>query len=307
MMPARRHARAFTLIELLVVIAIIAVLIGLLLPAVQKVRAAAARIQCANNLKQIGLAFQSYHDVMQHLPPQRSGLPGRWGSCYPHILPYIEQGNIRYDINCDFWHASNIPALQTQIKLLLCPSHPGPASFDLPVPGGPSTSSGAPPPSGPPVPNVYRADYGPCQVWAATFYSNHGVPLPPGDPSSGALVENDISRFTDITDGLSNTILLSEVAGGPAKYIGRSISSPTINLYASCWGDEDIVVLAGRQASSAGAVINYTNSNELYSFHMGGVNSLRVDGSVQFLAESTNPAVVAALITRAGGEVVSLP
>jgi prepilin-type N-terminal cleavage/methylation domain-containing protein/prepilin-type processing-associated H-X9-DG protein len=125
MLPSRPQRPAFTLIELLVVIAIIAILICLLVPAVQKVREAAARIQCANNLKQIGIAYHSYHDSMKYFPPAFSK-PSNWGWAV-WLLPFVEQDNLYKTLNPDGTVLGHNNLTDTQkLSVYLCPSDPTP-------------------------------------------------------------------------------------------------------------------------------------------------------------------------------------
>src|SRR5438034_2652183 len=137
-LPKTAPRRAFTLIELLVVIAIMAVLIGLLLPAVQKVREAANRIKCANNLKQLGLAAHHYHDVNQHLPPAIGYYPpaaGAFGPYFFHLLPYVEQDNLYRsalgsvpfpapDGPTAVYYPGNNQVYSKSVPIFLCPSDP---------------------------------------------------------------------------------------------------------------------------------------------------------------------------------------
>jgi prepilin-type N-terminal cleavage/methylation domain-containing protein/prepilin-type processing-associated H-X9-DG protein len=227
----------FTLIELLVVIAIIAILIGLLLPAVQMVREAAARLQCQNNLKQFGLALHNFHDVFGYLPPGLA-TEGNNQDCFhtgfTYLLPYIEQDNVfrlyRFDRQ---WYASvNYAAVGQQMPLFYCPSNRLGGVIDL----TPYREQwGAPMP-----PFVGASDYVLCKGANACLWTDtSGIPpqarglfnevqfgaFNPGGSGPWVPVPQQSVRFTGITDGLSNTMAIGEAAGGNPYYVVADVNN----------------------------------------------------------------------------------
>ncbi|MEW4455521.1 DUF1559 domain-containing protein [Bremerella sp. JC817] len=294
----------FTLVELLVVIAIIGVLIALLLPAVQQAREAARRMQCTNNLKQLGLAIHNYHDVMGCVPPI-GGAPTR--SAFVALLPYLEQSNLekQYNYNQPWHHADNLPLAATVPDALVCASAPN---------GGGQTVAG-----------TATSDY-------AYLYSPFNAADQYNAPGKSFFMWGDKINFRDVTDGLSHTICLFESAGRahwwvdgqqepggaatPQLYSGYSTNygeereawtsnvlgtyfAPVLVTPAASSGDEPTITLfAGSQ------VMNVTNLySGPYSFHPGGINILLGDGSVRFLPDTINLDTLWAMTSCAGGEV----
>src|SRR5262249_6226310 len=207
-----RRRNGFTLIELLVVIAIIAVLIGLLLPAVQKVREAANRMKCANNLKQAGLALHQFHDANGGFPPgevvgpfPRLGVMttvahGSW----TFLLPYLEQQALfdRYRKDLDFFYPGNQPAVNQHLKVLQCPSAEPERVHAFQI----VTQTGT----------AACIDYAPIREVDRTL-ADLGLIDQVGD-YRGAMPPNFMRRLTDITDGTSQTILVAEDAGRPETW-----------------------------------------------------------------------------------------
>jgi prepilin-type N-terminal cleavage/methylation domain-containing protein/prepilin-type processing-associated H-X9-DG protein len=300
----------FTLIELLVVIAIIAILIGILLPAVQKVREAAARMKCSNNLKQIGLALHNYHDANSCLPP--GNFKPNSFSCLSLVLPYAEQDNLFKQIDLTKSHTLNPVPKAMPVSIFNCPSDPQgnvPAGW-----GG----------------NNYAGNYGTGIVWQqdasganGVFYHVTGV--------KGC-------RFGDVTDGLSNTAGFSERLKGDwsnavvtprtdlinpksvapttpdqAMTMCRASNPNDISLqwysnFGSNWiqGNQDVMYGHASMPNDRLCAFpqNSTQTMPASSAHTGGVNVLLMDGSVRFVTNSISVPTWRAVGTRNGGEVI---
>jgi prepilin-type N-terminal cleavage/methylation domain-containing protein/prepilin-type processing-associated H-X9-DG protein len=293
-----RPRTAFTLIELLVVIAILSILMGLLLPAVQKVRDAAARAQCQNNLKQIGLACHAHHDTQQRLPPGYLATspypdpsPG-WGWA-AFLLPYIEQDNLARQIDFRL-PLQGQPAIGVLVKTYLCPADTPPAeAFTLTdATLTPLTAA---------APSSYAATVGDDSSECDALTGN------------GVFYRNSRTRLADITDGTSQTVMLGDRAwadtqgiwaGAPAGAVVRpGLSNPWRTTTASA----PVFVLVHNnwvniKTDADGGLDDFS------SYHAGGVNLLFADGSVHFVrsitADGPPRRAFWALGTRAGGEVV---
>ena len=318
---SRRPRSGFTLIELLVVIAIIAILIGLLLPAVQKVRAAAARMKCSNNLKQLALASHNYHDTLGTLPPgTRSWVgtnapgysgdwPGTWCNDFTwtfFIGPYIEQDNWfkKFDQTVSYSRPENDTPRRAKIVAFECPADSGMQQNEW---GSTNWARWR----GNYVANWGNTNYGQTAKAGVTF---GGSPLQP--LKSKTLV--------GVVDGTSNTLLFSESTviidttgwGGPLSDIGVACGGATFQTFYppnSTSGDEvarffptDAMSLNGRPLPVSvgnGELDQLNQSFAARSRHTGGVNASLCDGSVRFFSNSVDLAVWRAFGTATNGDI----
>ena len=318
----RRTRSAFTLIELLVVIAIIAILIGLLLPAVQKVREAAARSQCTNNIKQLGLSAHNYHDANGYLPASDAGIPpggtiSTGLSAFAYMLPQIEQENAYrlIDLTAKWDTANNANARAVTIKTFLCPSDPVNS-----VPAGWAGIN-------------YRTNSGNGLLNSQPLTSGPNSLLP---KPNGPFVPQLTTTFASITDGLSNTAGFSEHLKGD---FNQAISSPTDTFQPGTYPntpDESVAMCAatdvtnlalqGRSDVGAPWLQGYHSTTKYYhvsgpntrscmyppgriattatSAHTGGVLVGMMDGSVRFVPTSISLVSWRAMGSRDGGETV---
>jgi prepilin-type N-terminal cleavage/methylation domain-containing protein/prepilin-type processing-associated H-X9-DG protein len=321
--------RGFTLIELLVVIAIIAVLIGLLAPAVQKVREAASRLQCKNNLKQIGLALHGYHDSLKRFPPGYVSTVGPggpaddqgpgWGWA-AHLLPYLEQEPLhrQIDFTKDIKDPANAAVRMSVIKIFLCPSDPGNQTFTVNALNDPTPAYSTP---------VTDMNGQPVQVAHSNYVGIFGNPeitvdpgflLPDANRASnhrGMFYRNSRVRIADVTDGTSNTLFVGERSSNLAyatwtgAVTGGQVPPKKPDTYN--FGPEGAPILVLGHTGDASDVPPHTpNSSvnhvdDFWSGHIHGVNFLFVDGSVQSINDSISPSVWWALGTKSGDEAVS--
>jgi prepilin-type N-terminal cleavage/methylation domain-containing protein/prepilin-type processing-associated H-X9-DG protein len=333
----------FTLIELLVVIAIIAVLIGLLLPAVQKVREAANRMKCSNNLKQIGLAEHGYHDTYgkftcswDYEQPKAgvrtTGVSSNWSV---YLLPYLEQNALyqQYNFNLISYTAAGITnnpnptVVQAPLKVFQCPSSPNQGRiYTFPVPA--NVLPGMPAGSFTGSTSDYTAITG-VRNWGQLVAPTAAEPdlqdigqrqgILRGttqDPSIASALAPQMS-IASVTDGLSNTFLVGELAGRPDVYNATRQIIATGSNPGAGWGDgfngehwPNGTSLDGNLVNGSIPVgpclINCSNyqSRGMFSFHTGGCNFVLGDGSVRFVADSTSSRILAFMITSQRGEVV---
>lgn len=335
-----RRRPAFTLIELLVVIAIIAVLIGLLVPAVQKVRSAAARAQCLNNLKQIGLAMHGYMDVNNGLPANGNyawngtavTATNAW-SAMARLLPHIEQENLFRGINFGVSYNTQTAISSKRVATFMCPSEINDKGYGTdptfgnkhwPINYALNCGSWA----------VLTGKVSAMQTGDGAFGPNRGYRSADFmDGMSNTLAMGEVKAFTNRVAGASNTTVFSAPPASPTSPASlSSFSLATLNPASFMhveWVDGKVHETGFTTVFTPNTKVSYTSGGLEYdvdmvlatepnvgdtyaavtsrSFHSGGVNVLLMDGSTRFVNDSIDLATWRALATRAGGEVASAP
>ncbi len=320
---ATRASTAFTLVELLVVIAIIGILVAMLLPAVQAAREAARRCQCRNNLKQIGLATQLFHDTHGTLPPPKvyslgsglvsSGGPERGsglGNTFVLLLPYLEQGNMyaAFEIGQSVTSTVNLPLAEVALPAYICPSMFSPSGNEPVRACGEKLAPGS---------YIISARLDDASNYGAADMVGAFTAPPRTQTGAGGAPPPWKYRlsYQQVPDGLSKTFLIGEIDYGYDNWMWDGGGSGCSGLRGGNykWADNYVLYNLGHMAARleliGGSLFNSTtwikpiNDSNFRSDHPGGVQFVMLDGSVQFVATESDMAVRHALVTRAGEEV----
>jgi prepilin-type processing-associated H-X9-DG protein len=293
------------LIELLVVIAIIGVLVALLLPAVQKVREAANRTQCANNLKQLGLALHNYHDANNQFPYEQTGDSNHErGTWIAHLFPYFEQPFTpvrRQPAGPDLATRNDAVPSTFVLKLLICPSE-GTRTLNN---GRAATHY-----LGVNAPNTDQRDFWNTATQGVFHYLAH---MPVNQSFNASLMDRSgpPTRMLSITDGTSNTVMVGERPPIPERNYGTwvyaeldsAMGLPNTKQWVAPQDRNGVACPTGPQWFRPGTPGNWCDGQHFWSMHSAGANWLFADGSVRFLAYNIGTATQAAVATKAGGEV----
>jgi len=330
----------FTLVELLVVIAIIGILVGLLLPAVQAAREAARRMQCSNNLKQLGLSLHNHESAYKYVPAwgkefalndayaaqnnpyfPLTGDARRIGH-FVSLLPYLEQANIANLLDSKkalvdprnlpppFPGGTNSPAMQSTVATFICPSTPnsipsdyGPYFAPLGFPSGQAFT-------------LPRTDYAPMRGLHSSLAACANLPATTTNNSmlgTADMIQRNKVKFAEVVDGLSNTICYFEISGKQHAYFqGRFIGVLNLNSFYGDWNiARHMRGLSGADVNNPTqpgcSFINVLNADNPYSFHQGGIQICRGDGSVGFISQAIDLPTFIALTTRDGAESLQNP
>lgn len=310
-MRLRRRRTAYTLVELLVVIGIVALLLAMLLPAVQAARATARKTQCANRMKQIGLAIHNYHSVFEQFPPSKWGIESRSDTRLKHhilsfILPYMERDSLYEQIDFS-QHWFDNEATRIHLPIYHCPEAPRQSQYGN---------------------NEYfTGDYTVAeQMYRTTgkikpLFDNgivtqrsslYGMLQPPTVAVYNAVTRTSIIvswtvTAASVTDGLTFTMMFVECAARPFRYgPGRSFVETTPDarpLSGADWASHIAPFYIQESCGNGNMqLFNCTNNNEIYRFHYGGANFLYGDATVRFQMETMHPEIFISLFTAFAGD-----